>query len=277
MFGVVGRMIREEVFKMIRKIKSLKGKKLKKIYLFLDTNFLRNYKSNEENFKKSLSELSKEYEICVSSLTAIELKNNKTEDGIETLKLLKYVKVLPTEMEMISNQDSIKYFSVDELLKVDNSGKYIELKKYIELNNRTEEINLIKELYTEIKKYGIEDIENAKKEIYIQKIKQFFELEEYNFLTEQEKRLYSISYLRIVEKILRGGNIGNRKNDFFDLGFLSTNYLDAHILTQDKHMIAEFVKLGYIEVKKHNNYTILKFNDIQELTYEEIYNLIVLI
>lgn len=89
--------------------------------------------------------------------------------------------------------------------------------------------------------------------------------------------MYSISYLRIVEKILRGGNIGNRKNDFFDLGFLSTNYLDAHILTQDKHMIAEFVKLGYIKVKKHNNYTILKFNDIQELTYEEIYNLIVLI
>ena len=154
-------------------------------------------------------------------------------------------------------------------------GKF--LKKYRELKNKTEEINLIKELYTEITKYGIDDIGNAKKEIYIQKIKQFFELEEYNFLKEQEKRLYSISYLRIVEKILRGGNIGNRKNDFFDLGFLSTNYLDAHILTQDKGMIAEFVKLGYTEVKKHNNYTILKFNDIQELTYEEIYNLIVLI
>ena len=116
---------------MTRKIKSMKKIFKEKIYLFLDTNFLRNYKSNEENFKKSLSELSKEYEIYVSSLTAIELKSNKTEDGIETLKLLKYIKVLPIEMEMISHQDNIKYFSVDELLKVDNSGKYIELKKYI--------------------------------------------------------------------------------------------------------------------------------------------------
>ncbi|NWO18238.1 PIN domain-containing protein [Leptotrichia sp. oral taxon 223] len=121
---------------MVRKIKSMKRKKFKgKTYLFLDTNFLRNYKSNEENFKKSLSRLSSNYEIYVSSLTAIELKNNKTRDGIETLKLLKHVKVLPTEMEMISRQDSINYFSVNELLKTDNSEKYIKLKKYIELKN----------------------------------------------------------------------------------------------------------------------------------------------
>ena len=41
---------------MTRKIKSMKKIFKEKIYLFLDTNFLRNYKSNEENFKKSLSE-----------------------------------------------------------------------------------------------------------------------------------------------------------------------------------------------------------------------------
>lgn len=90
--------------------------------LFLDTNFLRNYSGREKEFQESLKILSEKWEVYISSFTAIELKNNKTDAGLETLKLLKYIKVLPNQMEFMTDiSEAKKLFSKEELLKTDNT------------------------------------------------------------------------------------------------------------------------------------------------------------
>ena len=85
---------------------------------------------------------------------------------------------------------------------------------------------------------------------------------------------------RPFEKILSNKEIGNksigkRKNDFFDLGFLSTLYLDSDILTKDNDMIKEYKKMGYEEVERFNDYVILRPHNTKTKTYEEIYEKII--
>lgn len=288
--------------------------------LFLDTNFLRNYSGREKEFQESLKILSEKWEVYISSFTAIELKNNKTDAGLETLKLLKYIKVLPNQMEFMTDiSEAKKLFSKEELLKTDNTEQYIEYKKYIEIKNikyvfsvieliideyqkeeinyimnnwkcfceqylslreRKEEINLILNFYSDLKKYIVdnENFRNAKKKIYLRKIKQFFD--SHKGLFDNEKALYIIGYLRIVEKILLNKeigkkSIGKRKNDFFDLGFLSTFYLEANILTKDNDMIKEYKKMGYREEERFNDYVILRPYNNKVKNFEEIYEEIV--
>lgn len=288
--------------------------------LFLDANFLRDHSGKEKEFQESLKILSEKWEVYISSFTAIELKNNKTDVGLETLRFLEYVKVLPSQMEFMKNiYEAEKLFSKEELLKTDNTEQYIEYKKYIEikdikyvfsvieliinecrreeinynmnnwsrfaeeylkLNERKEEINLIKNFCLGLKEYIVEDenLKNAKKKIYLMKIEQFFSY--HKGLLNKEKTLYIIGFLRIVEKILSNKEIGNksigkRKNDFFDLGFLSTLYLNSDILTKDNNMIKEYKKMGYEEVERFNDYIILGPHNTKTKTYEEIYEEII--
>lgn len=86
--------------------------------------------------------------------------------------------------------------------------------------------------------------------------------------------------MRIVEKILLNKeigkkSIGKRKNDFFDLGFLSTFYLEANILTKDNDMIKEYKKMGYREEERFNDYVILRPYNNKVKNFEEIYEEIV--
>ena len=86
--------------------------------LFLDTNFLRDYSGKEKEFQESLNILSEKWEVYISSFTAIELKNNKTDAGLKTLELLEYIKVLPSQMEFMENiYEAEKLFSKEELLE----------------------------------------------------------------------------------------------------------------------------------------------------------------
>ena len=288
--------------------------------LFLDANFLRDHSGKEKEFQESLKILSEKWEVYISSFTAIELKNNKTDAGLETLRFLEYVKVLPSQMEFMENiYEAEKLFSKEELLKTDNTEQYIKYKKYIEikdikyvfsvieliinecrreeinynmnnwsrfaeeylkLNERKEEINLIKNFCLGLKEYMVEDenLKNAKKKVYLMKIEQFFSY--HKGLLNKEKTLYIIGFLRIVEKILSNKEIGNksigkRKNDFFDLGFLSTLYLNSDILTKDNNMIKEYKKMGYEEVERFNDYIILRPHNTKTKTYEEIYEEII--
>ena len=173
------------------------------------------------------------------------LKIDNTEQYIKYKKYIeiKDIKYVFSVIELIINEcrrEEINY-------NMNNWNRFAM--EYLKSKRRKQEINLIKNFCLGLKEYIVEDenLKNSKKKIYLMKIEQFFSY--HKGLLNKEKTLYIIGFLRIVEKILSNKEIGNksigkRKNDFFDLGFLSTLYLDSDILTKDNDMIKEYNKDG---------------------------------